>query len=252
MVELNQTTTERNEALYGSFWEDTPDFVRYNPGARHRRRILLGLLAGASYRSVLDVGCGDGTLLRCLRSARRDVDEWAGADLSAEQVERNRRRMPDIAFYRLDLAREALDRSFDVVLCSEVIEHIDEQGAAMRHLSSMVSPGGRLVVTCPTGTVYPTERHFGHVHHPTPEELTAHGRANGLQAVSVTNWGWPTYGTLKWATNVNAAWSLRTFANGAYSPAAKLVSLGLYLVTYLSKRNHARGCQLFGVFEKPL
>ena len=251
MSTVSSTARERNEEHYRSFWEETPDFLRYNPGARHRRRIVLRLLAGTPCRSVLDVGCGDGTLLRCLREARPDVEAWAGADLSPEQVERNRRRMPDVAFHRLDLGRESLDLAFDVVLCSEVIEHIDEQPAAVRHLAAMVNPGGRLVLTCPTGAMYATERHFGHVHHPTASELAAYARDAGLSLVSITTWGWPTYSTLKWATNVNSAWSLRNFASGRYSAAAKLVSSGIYLATYLNKANDSRGCQLFGVFEKP-
>ena len=165
------SAAERNEALYESFWEDAPDYARHNPGARHRRRHILSILARTRATSVLDVGCGDGTLLALARSARPDIAVWAGADISAAQVERNRARWTGVDFYAVDIQKTALDRTFDLVLCSEVIEHLDDQPAALRNLSAMIRPGGRLVLTCPAGRMYATEKHFGHVRHPTREEL---------------------------------------------------------------------------------
>src|SRR5271165_6417011 len=87
-----------NEALYNSFWEATPDYLRYNPGARHRRRLLLGALPRTNCSSLLDVGCGDGLLLRILRRDRPDIHSLAGADLAPAQVERNRAAMAGIDF----------------------------------------------------------------------------------------------------------------------------------------------------------
>ena len=243
MADLSPAT-EQNEALYETFWEDAPDYVKHNPGARHRRRQILKLIAQAKAGSLLDVGCGDGTLLGSARQARPDIHVWAGADLSRAQVERNRSRFPGVDFYVLNIENAALDRTFDVILCSEVIEHLVDQPRAVRNLAAMLSPRGRLVLTCPTGRMYPTEEHFGHVRHPTRQELERHASAAGLGVVSLQNWGWPIYKILKWATNVNAEWSLRHFANGPYSTGAKLLSGGLYWANYANRSDDARGCQL--------
>ncbi len=245
------SAAERNEALYESFWEDAPDYVKHNPGARHRRRQILGLIAQAPASSLLDVGCGDGTLLASARQIRPDIAVWAGADLSPAQVERNRSRSSGVDFYTLDIEKAALDRTFDLVLCSEVIEHLVDQPRALRHLAAMLNPGGRLVLTCPTGRMYATEEHFGHVRHPTRGELETHALAARLRVVSLQNWGWPFYRVLKWATNVNSEWSLKHFANGPYTRAAKLLSGGLYWANYANFSDDARGCQLIGVFENP-
>jgi 2-polyprenyl-3-methyl-5-hydroxy-6-metoxy-1,4-benzoquinol methylase len=244
------SAAERNETFYKTFWEDVPDYVRHNPGSRHRRRHILDAIARARAASVLDVGCGDGTLLGLARLARPDIREWGGADISGAQVERMRARFPGVDFYVLDVEKAAIDRTFDVVICSEVIEHLHDQAAAMRNLAAMTKPNGTLVVTCPTGRMYATEAHFGHVRHPTREELGRHAVAAGLRIVSLRSWGWPLYKLLKWATNVNAEWSLRHFANGRYTKRAKLLSDGLYWVNYANKPDDARGCQLFGVFAK--
>jgi trans-aconitate methyltransferase len=249
-MQSKRPASERNEALYNSFWEVVPDYIRYNPGARHRRRLMLRVLPRTNCSSLLDVGCGDGLLLRILRRDRPDIKAVAGADLAAAQVERNRMRMRDMNFHVLDIQTGALDQTFDIVVCSEVVEHVEDQRTAVMHLSKMVNPGGWLVITCPTGTMHHTEKHFGHVHHPTRSELFTHASAAGLREVSILNWGWPTYKLMKWATNVNPEWALRSFASGPYTRAAKVVSNSLYWLNYLNADSHERGCQLIAVFKR--
>lgn len=241
----------RNERLYDRFWSECPDFARYNPGARHRRRIIAELLRALPGSSLLDVGCGDGTLLASLCAELPGVRSFTGADLSSETVRSNRARLPGVRFEVLDIAAGALDETFDLVVCSEVLEHLDDRGPAMRHLAAMVAPGGHLLVTTPTGRVFATEKAFGHTTHPTVGELRALGEAAGLSLASSRVWGFPTYRALKWATNVNTEWALRNFGSGRYSPAAKLVSTALYYANFLNFAADPRGCQIFALFARP-
>lgn len=55
---------------------------------------------------------------------------------------------------RIDLVSDitsipALDASFDVVLCTEVLEHVPDPLAALREMARLVKQGGRLIVTVP-------------------------------------------------------------------------------------------------------
>ena len=51
---------------------------------------------------------------------------------------------------RIDLTAVALpDASFDAVLCSHVLEHVDDDRAAMRELHRIVRPGGLAIVMVP-------------------------------------------------------------------------------------------------------
>lgn len=248
---MSTSATAINEALYDQFWRSCPDFSRYNPGVLHRRDAIRRLLGTIKFRSVLDVGCGDGQLLIWLKRQLGDDVVFTGSDLSSETVRENSLRHPYAQFHVMNLEREHLPGTYDVVLCTEVIEHLDEPAAALRNLAAMVAPGGHLILTCPTGKMYETERHFGHIAHPTPEEARGMIEGASLEVASLENWGWPLYSGLKIVTNIRPKWAIRNFANTRYGSAAKMLSKALYWLNYLNVPSSRFGCQLYILARKP-
>lgn len=244
------SATDVNRAVYERFWQDCPDFVRFNPGARHRRRIVQSWLQGLGGSSFLDVGCGNGELLVSLLQDLPHVTEFSGVDLSPTTIAKNRERLPMVSFEVLNIQEQALPRTFDIIVCSEVLEHLDDRSVAMAHLASMLAPKGHLLITAPTGKVHATERHFGHTLHPTREELEALAASNQLTTVRASNWGFPLYRALKWATNLDSDRALRTFASGQYGAFQKNVSNALFLANFVNAMNSQHGCQLFMLFRK--
>jgi SAM-dependent methyltransferase len=244
------TASETNRATYDRLWAGLGDFTRYNPGARHRRRWVLELLERRRFSSLLDVGCGNGLMLSLI-DARFPGRRLAGADLSEVALEENRRVLPHMQFHAVDLAKDGLPEGFDVVTCCEVIEHLDDQPGALKKLAASVVPGGAVLVTCPTGPLYPTEKHFGHVRHPTPDELVGWARDAGLEPVQVVSWGFPFYALTKWATNLKPDMALERFGmEKSYGVAEKAVSGALYLLNYANVPSSSRGVQLFALFQK--
>jgi SAM-dependent methyltransferase len=116
-----------------------------------RRRILLQLLdryVGRGHedeRQILDVGCGTGTMLAYLAS----YGKAQGVDVDEEAVGYcHERGLLDV---RLGAA-ETLpfeDGSFDLVTALDVIEHLDDDAAALREMRRVLRPGGRILVTVP-------------------------------------------------------------------------------------------------------
>ncbi len=237
-------------AVYDRQWAALGDFIRYNPGACHRRRLVRGLLRKSDFRSVLDVGCGPGEMLLDLARRRQNVDRFVGADFAPEVVGRNRVNFPGLRFEQLDIERDHLPELFDLVVCSEVLEHLHDRRRAFQNLACMVRPGGRLLVTCPTGRLHATERHFGHTSHPSADELRSLAAANDFRIEQMLNWGWPAYRLLKLAVNVRPEFALRKFGAGQYSRLGKILNRLLYLAAFASFRNSRRGCQLVVLMSK--
>jgi SAM-dependent methyltransferase len=93
---------------------------------------------------ILDVGCGEGYVLEALRKhGIRCV--MTGIDRSAEAIEAARARVPEASFAVTDaLALAASGRRYDLVLMTEVLEHIPEPERMLAVLDSLAK---RYVVT---------------------------------------------------------------------------------------------------------
>ncbi len=95
---------------------------------------------------LLDFGAGTGTLLRLLRDAGFPVTA-TGADILPRPAE-----LPaDTQWVECDLNQPLPlpSGAFDVIVSSEVIEHLENPRAMFRDLFRVLRPGGLLILTTP-------------------------------------------------------------------------------------------------------
>jgi uncharacterized protein YbaR (Trm112 family)/SAM-dependent methyltransferase len=146
--------TDPADSSLRSLYED-PTVVVASGLDRARRQLallepVLDQAAAARRRlRILDVGCGDGAATALL-AERAHGHTVVGADWSQMALERARRRGLTLLRASLDGCGLPIpDQSLDVVVFSEVIEHLVDTDAALDELVRVLRPGGSLLLSTP-------------------------------------------------------------------------------------------------------
>src|SRR5262245_48372372 len=97
-----------NAPSYDQIWSGGwDDMRRYGPMARHTRRLMGVMTRGLAPKSILDVGCGEGSLLVSLAQAHPGAT-LAGVEISANAVALAQRGLPGAEIAQLDAATARL------------------------------------------------------------------------------------------------------------------------------------------------
>jgi SAM-dependent methyltransferase len=113
--------------------------IEGNPAERFLRDLDASLPEGAS---VLELGCGNGTPGAVVLARRH---RYTGVDISREQLERARRRVPGVRFLHADYTfLEVEQDSLDAVAAILTLTHVprDEHGGLFRRIGEWLRPGG--------------------------------------------------------------------------------------------------------------
>jgi len=107
---------------------------------------LVEFVRGLGGRRALDLGCGDGRLTQELAA-----EQLVAADVSEVALERARALLPR-AELRALAPGDVLpypDSDFDLVLCAETLEHVQDVQWLLSEVRRVLEPRGRLAVTTP-------------------------------------------------------------------------------------------------------
>ncbi len=99
--------------------------------------------------NILDFGCGTGLMLRKLQQTNSSQIHIFGADHSSHSLDVCRK-IPGITLFDLRTDSNLLNqKKYDVILCMDVLEHIEEQDPFLENLNSLLATNGRLLLTVP-------------------------------------------------------------------------------------------------------
>jgi ubiquinone/menaquinone biosynthesis C-methylase UbiE len=229
-----------------SFHEDTAGCN--HPIDRASRRDAIGQLrrhVKADAPAILEVGCSSGFMLREITRCFPQAGV-IGADYVREPLDQLAAAVPAVPLLQFDLTKCPLpDQSIDAVVLLNVLEHIEDDAAAVRHLYRILKPGGVAVIEVPAGPhlydVY--DRLLMHHRRYRLKSLCAMLQECGFQIVRKSHLGcflYPAFSAVKWwnkrfAKRSEAEQKARVAANISNTRQGGLLEPLLQLETWLGQ-----------------
>jgi SAM-dependent methyltransferase len=119
--------------------------------SRARAIAEIGRHLGGHDDTIVEVGCSSGYTLHEIRRAFPDA-LVIGADYVGAPLQALGRAQPDLPLLQIDLTRCPLpDASVNALVALNVLEHIEDDAAAVRHIYRVLKPGGVAYIELPAG-----------------------------------------------------------------------------------------------------
>ncbi len=145
-------------------------------GAKYKAQHIIDVCKGRDFRKVLEVGAGDGSILKLLAD-QNFAPEYAAVEISESGVEhiktreiKNQQSVQIFDGYKLPFE----DNSFDLIILSHVLEHVEHERLLLREMKRVAR---HFVIEVPLDYRHGVDtriKHFlayGHINMYTPTSL---------------------------------------------------------------------------------
>ncbi len=173
------------ESIYHSA-EDTNWWFKARQDFVYR---FLKLHAYAPDTRILDIGCGGGGLLSYLQ--QRGFSKLSGIDLSPEAIAFCKsRNLSSVTLDDAQYAQTLAEGSFDVIIASDVLEHLQHASEAMQRWKDLLAPGGVIILFVPAYQALWSERDVlnKHIMRYTQRQVLAMVETLHLQTLTRSYW----------------------------------------------------------------
>lgn len=156
-----------------------------------RRDVVLRRAAAVAPGLALEIGCGAGALLADLHDLGFRCEAVETSDDARALATRLLTDLPDVHIH--SEFSPMWSNRFDFLVALEVLEHIEDDAAALRQWGSVVRPGGRLLLSVPAHARQwsATDVWAGHFRRYDRADFIALAERSGLRVVRCENYGYP-------------------------------------------------------------
>jgi len=163
---IQHNSREKMDELYSDI-----EFIKYyiSPDRQKFYREVINVLAEKdvdySGKDIADIGCGTGHLLLAIRNGF-SPSSLTGFEYSEAALKVARKVLPEGTFKSFDLYESDQNYQFDIIFCTEVLEHLLYPEKALRTVLNMIKPSGIAMITVPDGRI---DTYLGHINFWSPE-----------------------------------------------------------------------------------
>lgn len=159
-------------------------------GLRIRANRIFEFLRKEKNSKILDAGCGPGTYSLTLASKGYKI---YGFDINKKKISQAKKLNEQLGLNANFLVKDIYNLKsypkdfFDIVICSDVLEHLKHDNNAVKELCRILKKNGKIIVTVPTDTKLNNKfkLQFQHEGLYTHESLGKLLEKNGLSAIKV-------------------------------------------------------------------
>jgi len=189
--------SDHGKKFYEDYFNDSRfTSTIWDAGNRYKRWLIKNMAGELKGRRALDIGCGVGDVLFDLAMAGAEaygIDyssnsiKFAGDYLKSKNLK---------ATLKVGDAQNLPfgENFFDVVICSEVLEHIPDDSRAVKEMRRVLKKYGIAIITAPSGGKAVKE--WGHIRHYSDEKMRKLLEDNGFRIIDIKygarvyNWLW--------------------------------------------------------------
>lgn len=226
-------------------------YWNHMPAPKMRTNQIAQLVLQDIPHNLCDFGCGNGALIKSLANRLPSISYY-GIDISDQQIAFNKKNNPNVHWSCADLSYSdfiyPFENSPQIIVSSEVIEHIDDHKSYINNLYNSLEGGGRIILTTQSGKVYPTEKYVGHVKHWGTQEMFNLLQSSSFKDIKVWSMGYPFHNLSKKIANINPEKTIKQFGISHYGIYQRFICYLLsFLFLFNSKYN---GAQLIATARK--
>lgn len=185
--------------LYEQFHKSTSTqstIISYNNFTYKQILNTVNKYLGDSKKEILDIGCGAGTL--CFYYADKghivhgiDISRKAIAECKKSAIELG---LDDrVMFNVMQFPNELLDKKYDFIIFTEVIEHLEDDRLALEKINKLLKKNGMVFLSTPSknaplhklGYAKGFDKRVGHLRRYTSDELVKMFETTGFELIEV-------------------------------------------------------------------
>ncbi|MEB3983920.1 class I SAM-dependent methyltransferase [Mycobacterium sp. 663a-19] len=141
---------ENNPGFSPNYFADLATFEDGHFWFESRNRLLMWALNQyfPAVRSVLEIGCGTGFVLKAM-AERFTQMQFAGSEVFPEGLAFAAQRVPSAELFQMDARKIPFESEFDLIGAFDVIEHIKQDDEVLLEMYGAIRPGGGIILTVP-------------------------------------------------------------------------------------------------------